>query len=236
MAARLCITSVFAVAAARPAQLGPRAALLSLRGGARLASDDDRALYALGCNVGRQVGDLDCFHAQEIDTILLGIRDTLARSDLEVNVAEHMPRAMELFKERQDAFLEKVVASSTEVLTAAAAESNAITTESGLVVKHLSDGKGKSPTPTSTVKVHYTGTLPDGKVFDSSITRGEPIEFKLGDVVQGWQEGLQLMKVGGKAVLTIPADLGYGEQGKSIIPPKSALIFEVELLEIIGDA
>merc|ERR1711939_143532 len=104
----------------------------------------------------------------------------------------------------------------------------AVTTASGLVIKTLTEGEGESPTADSTVRVHYEGTLPDGSTFDSSLKRGEPVEFKLTDVVKGWQEGIAMMKPGGKAKLTLPAELGYGDAGKSIIPPKAVLIFEVE--------
>lgn len=107
------------------------------------------------------------------------------------------------------------------------------TTESGLQYEVLVQGKGKKPTAESTVKVHYEGTLIDGTVFDSSYQRGEPIEFPLNGVIQGWTEGLQLMPVGSKYKLYIPYQLAYGERGAGqTIPPYSALIFTVELLEI----
>ena len=95
------------------------------------------------------------------------------------------------------------------------------------------EGTGKQPAASSIVKVHYTGKLVDGTVFDSSVERGEPIEFPLNQVIPGWTEGLQLMKEGGKATLYIPSQLGYGEQGvPGTIPPHSTLIFDVELIEV----
>ena len=95
------------------------------------------------------------------------------------------------------------------------------------------EGTGKQPQATSVVKVHYTGKLVDGTVFDSSVERGEPIEFPLNQVIPGWTEGLQLMKEGGKSTLYIPANLGYGAQGvPGTIPPNSTLIFDVELIEV----
>ena len=106
-------------------------------------------------------------------------------------------------------------------------------TESGLQYEVLKQGKGKKPTATSTVKVHYEGTLIDGTVFDSSYQRGEPIEFPLNGVIKGWTEGLQLMPVGSKYKLYIPYELGYGERGAGqSIPPYATLIFTVELLDI----
>ena len=112
-------------------------------------------------------------------------------------------------------------------------ESDLKTTASGLKYKITKEGRGKQPTANSIVIVHYEGQLIDGKVFDSSIKRGEPIEFPLDQVIQGWVEGLQLMKEGGKAVLYIPPHLAYGEQGvPELIPSNSTLIFEVELIKI----
>jgi len=97
----------------------------------------------------------------------------------------------------------------------------------------LREGTGPRPDSTSTVKVHYHGTLIDGTVFDSSVERNEPVEFPLNGVIKGWTEGLQLMTVGSKYKLYIPADLGYGARPGASIEPNSVLIFEVELLEIV---
>ena len=108
-------------------------------------------------------------------------------------------------------------------------------TASGLEYTEIEAGTGAQAVPGKMVKVHYTGKLPNGKVFDSSIPRGEPIEFKLGAgrVIKGWDEGIALMKVGGKATLTIPPQLGYGERGAGgVIPPNATLIFDVELVDV----
>ncbi|MFI5164205.1 MAG: peptidylprolyl isomerase [Bacteroidia bacterium] len=109
---------------------------------------------------------------------------------------------------------------------------NAITTPSGLKYVVEKEGTGKSPTAASNVTVHYTGTFTDGKIFDSSVQRGQPATFGLNQVIPGWTEGLQLMKEGGKTKFIIPPALGYGAQGGGPIPPNSTLIFEVELIKV----
>lgn len=107
------------------------------------------------------------------------------------------------------------------------------TLPSGLVIEHVVVGSGSSPSASDVVKVHYHGTFPDGSVFDSSVERGQPAAFPLNRVIPCWTEGVQLMKVGGKANLTCPPDIAYGAAGSpGRIPPNSTLHFEVELLEI----
>jgi FKBP-type peptidyl-prolyl cis-trans isomerase FkpA len=105
---------------------------------------------------------------------------------------------------------------------------------SGLVYKSVKDGTGASPTATDVVRVHYKGTFPDGKEFDSSYKRGQPAEFPLNRVIKCWTEGVQKMKVGGKAQLVCPPGIAYGERGGGPIPPNATLHFEVELLGIAG--
>ncbi len=122
------------------------------------------------------------------------------------------------------------------VAAAAAKEEGAVVTTSGLVYRSLKDGNGASPTASDKVKVHYRGTFPDGKEFDSSYKRNEAIEFPLSGVIKCWTEGVQRMKIGGKAKLTCPASIAYGERGAGggLIPPNATLLFEVELLGING--
>lgn len=120
-----------------------------------------------------------------------------------------------------------------DFLAANKQEEGVITTDSGLQYKVLQQGTGQQhPNASDTVKVHYHGTLLDGTVFDSSVERGEPIEFGLHQVIKGWTEGLQLMVVGEKARLFIPSELAYGNRAAGAIKPGSTLIFDVELLGI----
>jgi FKBP-type peptidyl-prolyl cis-trans isomerase FkpA len=121
-----------------------------------------------------------------------------------------------------------------DTLKDAAKETGAVTTASGLVFRTLKPGKGASPAATDTVKVHYRGTFPDGREFDSSYARGEPASFPLDRVIKCWTEGVQLMKVGSTARLTCPSALAYGDKGAGggKIPPGAVLRFEVELLAI----
>jgi FKBP-type peptidyl-prolyl cis-trans isomerase FkpA len=121
------------------------------------------------------------------------------------------------------------------VTAAAAKEAGAKVLPSGLVYRSLQEGKGTTPVASNTVKVHYRGTFPDGKEFDSSYKRNQPIDFPLNGVIPCWTEGVQLMKVGGKAKLTCPPAIAYGSRGAGgVIPPNATLQFEVELIAIAG--
>ena len=127
------------------------------------------------------------------------------------------------------------LAQSDAALSAAAKETGAQVTKSGLVYAVIKEGTGASPKATDKVKVHYKGTFPDGKEFDSSYKRNEPTEFPLNGVIPCWTEGVQLMKTGGKAKLTCPSAIAYGQRGAGgVIPPNATLVFEIELLAING--
>ncbi len=121
----------------------------------------------------------------------------------------------------------------SEAATKAAKEPGAVKTASGLVYLSLKDGTGMQPSSTDTVRVHYRGTLPNGTEFDSSFKRNTPLEFPLNRVIPCWTEGVQKMKVGGKAKLTCPPEIAYGARGAgSAVPPNATLHFEVELLGV----
>jgi FKBP-type peptidyl-prolyl cis-trans isomerase FkpA len=126
-------------------------------------------------------------------------------------------------------------AAPSDFAAKAAKEPGAQVTPSGLVFRSLKDGSGASPQATDKVRVHYRGTFPDGKEFDSSYARGQPAEFPLDRVIKCWTEGVQKLKVGGKAKLTCPPGIAYGARGAGgVIPPDATLQFEVELLGIAG--
>jgi len=126
-------------------------------------------------------------------------------------------------------------AQTDAVAAAAAKEAGALVTPSGLVYRSLAEGTGAGPGPADTVKVHYRGTFPDGKEFDSSYKTGQPATFPLNGVIKCWTEGVQMMKIGGKAKLTCPGEMAYGSRGlPGVIPPNATLVFEVELLGIGG--
>jgi FKBP-type peptidyl-prolyl cis-trans isomerase FkpA len=122
----------------------------------------------------------------------------------------------------------------SDVAAKAAKEPGAVVTKSGLVYRTLKEGKGPSPTASDTVRVHYQGTFPDGREFDSSYKRGQPAEFPLNRVIPCWTEGVQHMKAGGKVKLTCPSAIAYGERGAGgVIPPNATLVFEIELLDVM---
>mgnify|MGYP003948065759 FL=1 len=133
------------------------------------------------------------------------------------------------------AFASLPALSQEDPLARAKAEAGAVVTPSGMIYLALVEGKGATPAATDTVSVNYRGSLPDGREFDSSYKRGKPASFPLNRVIPCWTEGVQRMKVGGKAQLTCPAALAYGERGAgNVIPPNAVLKFEVELLGIAG--
>jgi FKBP-type peptidyl-prolyl cis-trans isomerase len=171
----------------------------------------------------------------EIEAFARGIAIAAAGKDAPYELAKAGPLMDELMKKKQEIYMGKL---KQQGLTETAAfladikkKAGVVTTPSGLCYEILKPGDGSAPKPTDTVKVHYTGTLISGAVFDSSVQRGEPIDIPLDQVIAGWTEGLQKISKGGKIKLYVPPHLAYGDDGKGGIPPASTLIFEVELLD-----
>jgi len=143
------------------------------------------------------------------------------------------PQIDPLMRARRERIAAREKTASVAFLAKAAAEAGAVRTASGLIYRDVTAGTGPSPAATDSVRVHYRGTLVNGTEFDSSYARNEPTEFRLNGVIPCWTEGVQRMKVGGKARLTCPSDLAYGDNGSGPIPGGATLIFEIELLAIV---
>ena len=188
-------------------------------------NDDNKALYALGQLLSARLGQLE-LTPEELKVVVVGMEDGVFKKESRIQLGEHQAVIDGFFRVRYERLVAKF-------LEAAAAMEGAVKTPTGLIYIERSAGTGESPAATDTVKLHYHGTLPDGSVFDSSVKRGEPATFTLNKVIPCFSEGLQRMKVGGKAELYCPPELAYGERGAGQkIPGGSALLFEVELLEI----
>jgi FKBP-type peptidyl-prolyl cis-trans isomerase FklB len=207
---------------------------------AALETDEQKLGYSLGATLGQSiqqdVEDLD------IDSFSQAIRDVFAGGELALS-DEEMAQTLNDFQQESmrnraaeaEARAEANVAESEAYLAENADKEGVTVTDSGLQYRELESGEGASPKADDSVEVHYEGTLIDGTVFDSSYERGEPVTFKVGQVIEGWQEALQLMSVGDTWEVVIPSDLAYGDYGQGPIGPNQALIFKVELLDIVAD-
>lgn len=199
---------------------------------AELKTEEDKTLYALGVAVSQNVAPFNLTPA-ELEIVKAGFTDGVLNKQPKVEPQAYFPQMRELQNKRMAAAAATEKKAGQAVIDKAAAEKGAQKTASGMVVTTLKEGTGPSPKATDTVKVHYHGTLPNGKVFDSSVRRNEPAIFPLTGVIKCWTEGVQMMKVGGKSRLTCPAELAYGDRGAPPdIKPGATLIFEVELLGI----
>ena len=208
------------------------------------ALDEKAASYAVGALMGGQMKDLVDAHKEVITydnaRILDGLKDAL-EGKVDVRKDENVQKTLEAIeaklvsasKAKAEAIAKSAQEEGDKYRADFAKDKDVKTTKSGLLYKIENAGKGEAIKATDTVKVHYTGKLPNGKVFDSSVERGQPVEFQLNQVIPGWTEGLQLVKKGGKIQLVIPPSLGYGKQGAGAsIPPNSTLIFDVEVLDV----
>ena len=191
----------------------------------KLESISEKGSYGIGLQIGQQLADSQMDIS--VEAVAKGIFDALNRNQpalaLQQQAAEAQQAQFKAIEEEGKKFLEEN-----------AKKAGVKVTDSGLQYEILTEGNGNKPSATDKVRVHYTGTLPDGTVFDSSVARGAPAEFPVNGVIRGWVEALQMMPVGSKWKLTIPHELAYGERGAGAsIPPFSTLVFEVELLDIL---
>jgi FKBP-type peptidyl-prolyl cis-trans isomerase FklB len=203
-----------------------------------LTTLNQQASYAIGLDFGQRLARDKA--PIDLDAIKRGLQDGLTGAKAELT-DEQIQAAMEKFisalqakqAEQAKGLAEQNKKEGAAFLAANLKKPGVKQTASGLQYKVLKSGAGASPKKTDAVRVHYHGTFMDGSVFDSSIERKAPAEFGVGDVIAGWTEALQLMRVGDKWQLYIPSDLAYGDQGRASIPPATLLIFEVELLDIV---
>ncbi len=204
---------------------------------ADLKDEADKASYAMGLDMGKNFQERDM--GIKLELFKKGLEDGFMKKEALLDDKEAretmvsfqrkmIQKQMEKYQKDAQANLEK----SKNYLEENKKKEGVVTTKSGLQYKVIKEGNGASPKETDVVKVHYKGTLMDGKEFDSSYKRNEPAVFGLNRVIKGWTEGLQLMKEGAKYQFTIPSELAYGERGPSSIGPNQALIFDVELIKV----
>ena len=197
-----------------------------------LETEMEKVSYSLGVSVANSV---KAQGLQSIDAKAVGkaFEDVFEGKELVISEEEANVILQEYFQKLANKALEENQAAGKEFLIENAKRDGVVTTASGLQYEVLVQGSGASPKATDEVTVHYHGTLTDGRVFDSSVDRGQPATFPVNGVIPGWIEALQLMNAGSKYKLFIPSDLAYGERGAGqMIGPNSTLIFEVELISI----
>jgi FKBP-type peptidyl-prolyl cis-trans isomerase FkpA len=223
-------------ATAKPAtavKAGPKRAVAAKTTAAAPQTDEQKTIYALGLQIYRSLAQFDLSPA-EVELIKSALGDAAAGKPA-VDVNQWGPKFQAFGKARSARVAERTKAASSAYLAKAASEPGAVKTDSGLIYTELTPGSGASPAVSDTVKVNYRGTLVDGTEFDSSYKRNEPAQFPLNGVIKCWTEGVQKMKVGGKARLVCPSDIAYGDNGHPpVIPGGATLVFEIELLEISG--
>jgi FKBP-type peptidyl-prolyl cis-trans isomerase FkpA len=191
--------------------------------------------YAFGVAIGQSLAQTGV--DVDMNEFMKGVKDVVQKKSPKLTQEEAQQVIMTALQEGQTKKAADNLAAGAKFLAENGKKSGIVTTASGLQYESITEGTGAAPKATDTVKVDYVGTLLDGTKFDSSIDRGQSAEFPLNAVIPGWTEGIQLMKVGGKAKLYIPAALAYGENGAGdTIGPNETLVFEVTLVDIIPEA
>ena len=195
-------------------------------------TEDQKTLYALGLSIGRSLTMFNLTD-EEFEYVKAGIHAQVKGEKPAVELQQYGPKIQGLAMSRQSAKAAGEKEKGKAFLEQAAKEEGAVKTESGMVYKETQAGTGAQPKGSDVVRVHYKGTLIDGKEFDSSFKRNEPATFPLNGVIRCWTEGVQKMKVGGKAKLVCPSELAYGDRGAPPdIPGGATLVFDVELLDV----
>lgn len=197
-------------------------------------TEDQKILNALGQALAQSMGDAG-FSPEEFAFVQRGLGDAVLGRDALVDLPEYGPKIRDFMAARAAGAAEAELATATAFVDEQAGLAGAERTESGIVIQEITAGTGARPTAEDTVQVHYHGTLRDGTVFDSSVDRGEPTTFPLTGVIPCWTEALQQISVGGKSRLVCPPNLAYGPQSPPGIPGNSALVFEIELLDIVQE-
>ena len=192
---------------------------------------DKDTSYAFGMNLAMNMKDNGFI--PEANSFFDGFKDGLRGGNTRFTAEEAEEKIDQAITAKMERENEGLMQAEKDFFAENGAKPNVVTTDSGLQYEVISEGSGAKPSATDTVRVDYEGTFTGGSTFDSSYARGQPAEFPLNAVIPGWTEGLQLMNVGSKYKFYIPSNLAYGSQGGGPIPPYSALIFEVELLDII---
>lgn len=193
----------------------------------------EKVSYALGLSLGNNLKNSG-IDSLDYAKLAKGIEDVLEQKTPEMGVQEAQAIISEFFQALQEKASEATIIAGKSFLAENAKRDGVVTLASGLQYEVITAGTGETPVASDKVKVHYHGTLIDGTVFDSSVSRGEPATFGVTQVISGWVEALQLMPVGSKWKLFIPSNLAYGAQGAGQqIGPHTTLVFEVELIDIV---
>ena len=195
-------------------------------------SEDDKIFYTIGMMAGTGIAEFELTE-DEFEWVARGVSDAALGREPLANPEDYMPQIQEIFAARKAQANAAEATASAEFLEQEAAVEGAVKSDSGMIMTVLVVGEGAQPEPTDEVKVHYHGTLRDGTVFDSSVDRGSPAQFPLDRVIPCWTEAVTQMKVGSKVRIVCPAAIAYGSRGMGTIPGDAALVFEVELLEIV---
>lgn len=220
LASSLCVAASLFAAANAAAETKPE-------------TEKDKTIYLIGALIGQQRLSPLYLSDEEMALVVQGLMDVHAGKAEELDPMVYGPKLRLLQEERTKKGLVIESEKSAVYLAEQKQAPGAKVTGSGLIITEVEAGTGAQPTRKQRVRVHYTGRLRDGSIFDSSVQRGQPAEFPLSGVIPCWSEGVSMIKVGGKAKLVCPADIAYGDKGVPGIPPGAALTFDVELIAIV---